>query len=109
MHNFKKLAAFSMLALMLGVSSSVLATESTGQYIDDAAITAKVKAALLADKELKSTQVSVDTTQGTVHLKGSVDTKNQESQAVRDANQVAGVKSVDDLLQINSAKEQQSQ
>ena len=109
MHTLQKLAAFSVLAVTISASLPVLAAESTGQYIDDAAITAKVKAALLADKELKATQVSVDTTQGTVHLKGSVDTKNQESQAVRDANQVAGVKSVDDLLQINSSREQQSQ
>ncbi len=109
MNRVQKLAAFSALAVTLGGSSAVLAAESAGQYVDDASITAKVKAALLADKQLKSTNVSVDTTQGTVQLKGSVDTKAQESQAVRDANQIAGVRSVNDLLQINSQTEQQSQ
>jgi hypothetical protein len=35
--------------------------ESTGQYVDDAAITAKVKAAIFADPGVKSTEVNVET------------------------------------------------
>ncbi len=104
MRNTLKLAAMSVLVLSLGGSSLAFA-ESTGQYIDDATITTKVKAALIADKQLKATQVSVETTQGTVQLTGTVDNKNQESEALRVANQVNGVRSVTDLLTVRNTQE----
>ena len=104
-NTFLKLAAVSAFTLLLGASSIALAAESTGQYIDDAAITTKVKAALLGDSQLKATQVSVETTQGTVQLTGSVDTKTQEAQAIKDANQVKGVVSVKDLMTVKSTSE----
>jgi osmotically-inducible protein OsmY len=100
-----KFAALPVLALALGVST-IARAESTGQYIDDASITAKVKAALLADKQLKATQVSVETNQGAVQLKGTVASKDQESEAVKAANQVNGVKSVNDMIQVTNSQEQ---
>jgi osmotically-inducible protein OsmY len=101
-----KFAALSVFALALG-TSSLSRAESAGQYIDDAALTAKVKAALLADKQLKATQVNVETNQGAVQLKGTVDSKDQETEAVRAANQVSGVKSVNDLLQVKNRQQEQ--
>jgi osmotically-inducible protein OsmY len=83
-------------------SSSLALAESTGQYIDDATITTKVKAALLGDSQLKATQVKVETSQGTVQLSGRVDSKTQETQAVQDANQVKGVVSVKDMLTVRN-------
>ena len=74
--------------------------------IDDATVTTKVKAALMADSQLKSTQVSVETTEGVVQLSGAVDTKGQESEAVQAASKVGGVKSVKDLLTVRGSQEQ---
>ena len=105
MHNIHKAAIMSVFAVALGASTIAYA-ESTGQYIDDATLTTKVKAAILADKQLKATKVSVETTQGVVKLSGAVDSKDQETQAVRDANQVNGVKSVNDLLQVGGPQDQ---
>lgn len=105
MHNIHKAAIMSIFAVAIGASSIAYA-ESTGQYIDDATVTTKVKAAILADKELKATKVSVETNQGVVKLSGAVDTKSQETQAVRDANKINGVKSVNDLLQIGGPQDQ---
>ncbi len=68
--------------------------ETTGNYIDDSAITAKVKSALASDDIVKSTDIHVNTTQGIVQLSGMVDTSDQKSAAARDAGSVAGVKSV---------------
>ncbi len=100
-NTFPKLLAVSAFALSIGASSMALA-ESAGQYIDDAAITTKVKAALVADSQLKATQVSVTTNHGIVQLDGSVSTKGQDSTAVNDANKVDGVKSVKDLLTVKN-------
>ena len=94
--NTAGLLAASAFALTLGVSS--VASADAGQYVNDAAITTKVKAALMSDSQLKATKVSVETNQGVVQLTGSVDNKSQESEAVNAANKVDGVKSVKDLL-----------
>lgn len=104
MNKFIKLTALSVFALTLG-SSSLAKGETAGQYIDDATITTKVKAAMLNDSQLKPTQISVETTQGTVKLTGAVDNKNQEAEAVKVANQVNGVKSVSDLLTLRNSQE----
>lgn len=90
--------------LQLGITVPAYA-ESAGQYMDDATVTAKVKAALIADRQLKPTQVSVETDQGAVELSGTVDTKEQEAEAVRVANQINGVKLVKDLLTVRNVQE----
>lgn len=100
-----KLAAISVFALSLGASTLVRA-ESAGQYVDDATITTKVKAALMSDPQLKATQVSVETNQGTVQLSGNVNSKTQESEAIKVANRINGVKSVQDLMTVRNTEEQ---
>jgi osmotically-inducible protein OsmY len=74
--------------------------ESTGAYFDDATVTSKVKADLIADPLTKARDISVTTEQGVVHLSGSVDSKEQQDEATRVANSVPGVRSVDNGLQV---------
>src|SRR5437868_8984260 len=49
------------------------------EVLDDAGITAKVKAKLLADPEVKSTQIFVDTVDGRVTLNGQVGSADQRA------------------------------
>jgi len=106
--NIHKLGMLAVSAFVLSMgASSIARAEGAGQYISDAAITAKVKAALLADSQLKSTQVSVETTQGIVQLSGAVDSKAQESEAVNAANKVDGVKQVKDLLSVKGGTQEE--
>ena len=94
------LALVGALALC-GMASSCAATrttDSTGQYVDDSAITAKVKSALLRDDAVKSFAVSVETVKGVVQLSGFVDTSDQRYAAGRDASAVPGVKDVHNSL-----------
>ena len=104
-HAALKFAAISVFVLSLSASTLVRA-ESVGQYIDDATITTKVKAALVADKQLKAKQVSVETTQARGQLTGTVDNKTQEAEALKVANQVKGVRSVKDLLKVRTTVDQ---
>lgn len=67
---------------------------STGQYIDDAAITSKVKAQLLHDSVTEGLNVDVETSRGTVQLSGFVDNEDEKDRAGAIARNVAGVKSV---------------
>jgi hyperosmotically inducible periplasmic protein len=68
--------------------------ESTGEYIDDASITAKVKGNLLRDGTVKATSIHVTTYKGVVELSGFVDSKDQKSRADEIAEHVDGVRKV---------------
>lgn len=69
-------------------------SQSTGEYIDDAAITAKVKTAFAKDDVVSAMDVKVDTFRGTVQLSGFVDTTEQKKRAESLAAGVPGVQSV---------------
>ena len=74
------------------------AASQASTAMDDAAITTKVKAALLADDQVKGTQINVDTTGGTVRLTGTVDSQAQVSRAMEIAKGVSGVRTVNNNL-----------
>ena len=86
-------------APFLGCSSS-RTHESTGEYVDDSTITAKVKAAILEDPALKSLQISVKTYKGVVQLSGFVDSQDMVDRAGKVASQVSGVRDVKNGLTV---------
>jgi hyperosmotically inducible protein len=73
-----------------------------GRVANDGAITAKVKAALLREPELKSFDVSVETYKGEVMLSGFVKNESQRAKAVKAASTVAGVAGVKDSLAVRN-------
>ncbi|MFX4316479.1 molecular chaperone OsmY, partial [Enterobacter sp. 63] len=75
-----------------------------GNFMDDSAITAKVKAALVDDKNIKSTDISVKTERSVVTLSGFVESQTQAEQAVSVAKGVEGVTSVSDKLHVRDSK-----
>lgn len=68
--------------------------ESTGQYIDAAAITAKVKGLFVKDERLSSFDVKVETYKGVVQLSGFVKTESEKKAAEEIAFSVVGVEKV---------------
>ena len=79
-----------------------MAAESVGEYVDDAKITASVKAKLTAEKAANFTKIGVETSNNVVSLTGEVDSKDQKEKAGKLAKQVNGVKRVDNKLQIKA-------
>jgi hypothetical protein len=67
---------------------------TVGTYIDDTAITAKVKAAFIKDDTVKATNVNVETYKGTVQLSGFAASGTAIERAVQLAGAVPGVKAV---------------
>lgn len=65
--------------------------ESTGQYLDDSVITAKIKAAIFDEPTLKSMQINVQTYKGVVQLSGFVDSAQSVMKAGEVAKKVEGV------------------
>ena len=97
MKNHAKLLAFMLCTLLLATLVGCAGTktrESTGQYLDDSAITTKVKAAIFAEESLKTLQITVVTFKGTVQLSGFVDSSAQVSKAGQVTRNVAGVRAV---------------
>ncbi|MFA7387607.1 MAG: BON domain-containing protein [Thiohalobacteraceae bacterium] len=93
------LIAFLLAAMLsLGGCAGDGAAKSTGDYIDDSAITAKVKSQMLADKTVSGLKINVDTFKGTVQLSGFVDSEAEARRAVEIAQGVKGVKSVQNDL-----------
>lgn len=68
------------------------------KYIDDALITAKVKALILKDEGVKGLGVNVETHKGMVQLAGWVNTPEQIIEAEKIARSVEGVKGVKNAL-----------
>lgn len=74
--------------------------ESTGQYFDDSAITAKVKAAIFDDPSLKSAEINVETFKRVVQLSGFVNSQADIDRAAVVARGVSGVTSVKNDLRL---------
>ena len=75
-------------------------TRSASEVVDDGVLTAKVKAALIADPTVKAHEVNVMTRDGVVQLSGFVDSAQAKSRAADLARRIDGVKDVQDDLQV---------
>jgi len=97
MRSIQRAASAVFLAVTLSTALGCAATstrESTGEFIDDAAITAKVKASILDRPTLKVFDIHVETHRGAVRLWGVVASQAAVDEAARIARGVPGVKSV---------------
>lgn len=94
----KKLQLIIKLLVCLGLITAFLGCnatpkkESTGEYIDDSAITTKIKAGLFEDAKMKSLQIEVKTFKGVVQLSGFVDSAESAKMAGEIARRVQGIK-----------------
>lgn len=83
-----------MLTLPLGGCAGSSTTESTGQYLDSSAITAKVKASLIDELSTKGFAIQVKTYKDTVQLSGFVDSPVTKQRAGQIAAGVDNVRRV---------------
>ena len=79
-------------------------SETAGQYVDDATVTAKVKTAIASDVGVKAASaVNVETYRGVVQLSGFADSDDPASRAASAAKKVNGVRSVKNDIRVKSA------
>ena len=103
---FKAIPAFCATLLVttaLAGCAGSATKESTGGYIDDTVVTTKVKTALFNDKDIKSSEISVQTFKGRVQLSGfvsSAESAKRAVEAVEVTRRVQGVRMVENDLRI---------
>lgn len=85
---------FAVSLIALAGCASTEKQDSTGEYIDDAVVTVKVKTAMFNEPTLKSRDISVETFKGKVQLSGLVTSQDDINKAVLIAGNVKGVMSV---------------
>jgi len=93
----KSLVCLALIASFAGCAST-RTREGTGEYIDDTAITTKVKSAILTDSALKVMQINVETFKGVVQLSGFVDSPQSVTKAGEVARGINGVVEVKNNL-----------
>jgi osmotically-inducible protein OsmY len=92
----KYLSAIFMACALVAFAGceSTAQNRGTVETADDAAITAKVKTALINDPAVKANEINVNTYRGVVQLTGFVSSNSAATRAVEIASNTSGVKSV---------------
>jgi hyperosmotically inducible periplasmic protein len=91
------LALAAALVSTLGATSGCAVArnqESVGAYVDDAALTTRVKAKFAADPTVSAMSISVETMKGTVQLSGFAKNAEERSVAEKLARETSGVVAV---------------
>jgi hyperosmotically inducible protein len=92
-----------LLAVTLGAAAGCASTptqQGTGEFVDDAVPTTKVKAAIVEDPLTKVLEIKVKTFKGEVQLSGFVSSRAAANRAVELARGVKGITAVKDDMEI---------
>jgi len=89
---------------MTGCERAPAASTTVGNEIDDSVVTARVKSALLANPDVKSSDIQVETRKGKVQLSGFVDTQARIDNAIALTRKVEGVKDVENGMTLKIGK-----
>ncbi len=97
-------AAMTAVAFIALPGCAVTRGQSTvGEYIDDATITATIKARFVDNKDVDAAAIKVETLNGTVLLSGFAKSDKERSTAETIARNVKGVKEVRDEIVVRPA------
>lgn len=99
----KTLLAIAAIAALNFAACTTLTGKTAGRSLDDASITAAVKANLASDQARTLTSIDVDTVSGTVYLNGTVKDAGAKRRADSLAHGILGVKRVVNNLQVRSS------
>jgi hyperosmotically inducible protein len=96
-------AAVTAAALLTATGCAVTrGQESVGAYVDDTALTTRVKAKFAEDKTVSAMSISVETLKGVVQLSGFAKSAEEKAMAERLARSTSGVVSVKNDIIVRS-------
>jgi hyperosmotically inducible protein len=91
------------MSFSLWLAGMASAQTQSAPNMDDAVISMRVKAVLIANDATKASQINVETRSGVVQLSGFVDSEAMRAAATSAAKRVSGVKEVQNKLMIRDA------
>jgi len=94
---------FARVVALLMIIFSIMIAACTQRQVDDAMLTARIKARMMADGRISPSRVDVDTLNGDVTLRGEVPTQEEKDAAEEVARKVEGVRSVSSQVIVNPA------
>jgi osmotically-inducible protein OsmY len=94
---------FARVIALLMIIFSIIIAACTERQVDDAMLTARIKARMTADGRISPSRVDVDTLNGDVTLRGEVPTQEEKDAAQEVARKVEGVRSLSNQIIINPA------
>jgi osmotically-inducible protein OsmY len=94
---------FTRQMALLMIIFSISTVACTERQVDDAMLTARIKARMTADGRISPTRVDVDTLNGDVMLRGETPTQEEKDAAAEVARKVEGVRSVSNQIVVNPA------
>ena len=95
-----KIGSVLVLVVAVVLLAACSSTRTPGTQVDDAAITAAVKAKLAADGDINPFNIDVDTNEGVVTLQGRVEKEEARTKAEQHARQTDGVRRVINLIKV---------
>jgi osmotically-inducible protein OsmY len=106
MNLIQRITALLMTGALISLSACAASEtkESTGQYVDNSILTAKVKTAIFNEPTLKSSEITVESFKGEVQLSGFVSSIEQTNKAVEIAKTISGVTSVKNDMRVKGSK-----
>ena len=96
----QRLSSLLVVAALALTGCSNMQNKSAGEVVDDAVLTAKVKASLYNDPNVKGSEIQVETYKGEVQLSGFVADPSDAQKAVAIARGVQGVNSVKNDIRV---------
>ena len=100
MRSAMRIAAVATAVLFVSGCNLIRGKETAGEYVDDATLTARAKAALVSDKNVSATDFNLDVYQGNVTITGVAKTSEESRRAEADIRKVPGVKSVKNATRV---------
>lgn len=94
------MVTITLLFLALFGCAASSTQESTGEYIDDSTITAKVKTAIFNEPTLKSAEINVETFKGSVQLSGFVSSQADINTVLELTQNIKGVQNIENSMMI---------
>jgi len=102
----RALPLIAALFIALGGCAAAPTQDGSEKQVADSAITAKIKSALATDPRVRAASfIEVATSNGVVRLSGFADTRLEADEAVSIANEVAGVKRVQDDIVVRVSRD----
>jgi osmotically-inducible protein OsmY len=103
MNSSLKIVALTAVTLLATGCNVIKGKQTTGQYVDDATVATRAKAALVRDSTVSATDFNIDVYKGDVTLTGVAKNAAEVNRAIDDIKRVDGVKSVKNATRLATA------